>query len=100
MELTDITIEILKDLRTELGGLREEARQTNAWIDETNKRVVSSEIRLATEIVSVAGAVREVRDLLRDDLHLRAKVDDYERRTRWNYSATSLLAPQSSGCQG
>jgi hypothetical protein len=36
-------------------------------------------VRLATEIVGVAGAVREVRDLLREDRALRGRVDDHER---------------------
>jgi hypothetical protein len=37
-------------------------------------------VRLATEIGGVAGAVREVRDLLREDRALRGRVDDHERR--------------------
>jgi hypothetical protein len=80
MEPTDLTIEILKDIR-------EEGRKTNTRLDTTNERLerlerrqTESEIRLATELVGVAGAVREVRDLLRDDLSVRARVEDHERR--------------------
>jgi hypothetical protein len=44
------------------------------------RRLVETEARLATELVGVAGAVREMRELFRDDLALRKRVDDHERR--------------------
>ena len=53
-------------MRTELGELR--APQT------------ATEVRLATELIGVAGAVREVHDLLREDLGLKGTVRDHERR--------------------
>jgi len=100
MEPTDITIEILK-------GIREEARQTNARIDQTNARldetnrrledmdtrvngridalreelskgIVESEIRTATAITDMHGTLRDVRDLLRDQLDLRPRVERCE----------------------
>jgi hypothetical protein len=40
----------------------------------------ATEVRLATELVGVAGAVREVRDLLREDRARRVRLDDHERR--------------------
>jgi uncharacterized coiled-coil DUF342 family protein len=87
MEPTDLTIEILKGIREEVHGLRGEAHKTNERLDQTNERLddlrdrqTATEVRLATELVGVAGAVREVRDLLRQDLGLRARVDDHERR--------------------
>jgi predicted nucleic acid-binding Zn-ribbon protein len=91
MEPTDLTIEILK-------GIREESRRTNQQLDRTNEqldelrtevrtglgelrdRQTATEVRLATELIGVAGAVREVRDLLREDRALRGRVDDHERR--------------------
>jgi len=98
MEPTDLTIEILK-------GIREEAHKTNERLDETNERLdqtnaklddlrtdlvdrierverrqTETEVRLASELVAVGGAVREVRDLLREDHALRVRVDDHERR--------------------
>jgi hypothetical protein len=102
MEPTDLTIEILK-------GIREEARKTNERLDVTNDRLdelrtdmvdrldelrtdmvdrierverrqTETEVRLATELVAVGSAVREVRDLLREDRVLRDRVDDHERR--------------------
>jgi uncharacterized protein YPO0396 len=91
MEPTDLTIEILK-------GIRDEAHKTNERLDTTNDRLdelrtdlvdrierverrqTETEVRLATELVAVGGAVREVRDLLREDRALRDRVDDHERR--------------------
>jgi hypothetical protein len=77
MEPTDLTVEILEDIRDEARLTRGEVRQTNERLERPH---TESEIRLATEVVGVAGAVRELRDLLRDDLALRARVDDHERR--------------------
>lgn len=91
MEPTDLTIEILK-------GIREEGRKTNERLDVTNDRLdelrtamvdriervercqTETEVRLATELIAVGSAVREVRDLLREDRVLRDRVDDHERR--------------------
>ena len=102
MEPTDLTIEILE-------GIREETHKTNERLDKTNDRLdelrvdlrsglddlrtdlvdrierverrqTETEIRLASELVAVGGAVREVRDLLREDRALRDRVDDHERR--------------------
>jgi chromosome segregation ATPase len=102
MEPTDLTIEILK-------GIREETHKTNERLDTTNDRLdelrvdlrsglddlrtdlvdrierverrqTETEMRLASELVAVGGAVREVRDLLREDRALRDRVDDHERR--------------------
>jgi uncharacterized coiled-coil DUF342 family protein len=64
-------------LRDELTG---DLRSTNAHLARLEHRQVESEVRLATELVAVAGAVREVRDLLRDDLAVRHRIDDHERR--------------------
>ena len=98
MEPTDITIEILKGIPGEIQTTNERldttnerldgfAHSTNERLDVTNERLdrleqrqASSEIRLATELVGVAGAVREVRDLLREDRAMRAQVADHEQR--------------------
>jgi len=84
MDPTEVTIEILR-------GIREEVRNTNERLDglradvserldRVDRRQTETEVRLATELVGVAGAVREVRDLLREDATLRVRVDDLERR--------------------
>jgi uncharacterized protein YPO0396 len=98
MEPTDLTIEILKGIREETRKTSEETRKTNERLDVTNHRLdelrtdmidrierverrqTETEVRLATELVAVGSAVREVRDLLREDRVLRDRVDDHERR--------------------
>ena len=93
MEPTDLTIEILK-------GIRDEAHKTNEALSELRDRQTATEVRLATEIFGVAGAVREVRDLLREDRALRGRVDDHERRIsaiegQTGYAtAASLIGPR------
>jgi hypothetical protein len=98
MQPTDLTIEILKGIRDEVratnirvDGLRDELRGTNDRVDGTNLRIDAlreetarrfneSETRMSSELLAVAGAVREVRDLLRDDRQVRGQVIDHERR--------------------
>jgi hypothetical protein len=83
MEPTDITIEILKDIR-------DEVRQTNARLDQTNdrietgladvsRRIVESEIRTSTAIAELAGTVREMTTVLRAQHDLRPRVERCER---------------------
>ena len=62
MEPTDLTIEILEGIReenrktnAELGELRTEMRK---GLGELRDRQTATEVRLATELIGVAGAVR------------------------------------------
>jgi len=56
---------VTKDLNTEiLIQIRDEIRRTSERLQAIEKRQTESEIRLATELVAVAGAVHEVRELL------------------------------------
>ena len=98
MEPTDITIEILKDIRDGVRSTNARIDSTNARLDTTNARLeqmrtdlseridrlehrqVASEMHLATELIAVAGAVSGLRDDLREDRALRRRVDDHERR--------------------
>jgi lipase chaperone LimK len=105
MEPTDLTIEILQGIRQEihktnekldefrtdvrgelgqvrgaLGQIRDRQAATEELLGQVRDRQTETEVRLATELVGVAGAVREVRDLLREDRALRGRVDDHERR--------------------
>ena len=84
---SDVTIEILKDIRKELRGTNARLDQTNARLDQTHtrlgqleRRVVSTKTRLATEVMTLARAVGSVRDLLRDRLDVRDQVADHEHR--------------------
>ena len=94
----DLTVEILRDIRdgvaatntrldalgtrldARLDGLGSRLDETNANVAALARRQVESEVRLATEIVEVARAVNGVRDLLRERLDDRGRVDDHERR--------------------
>jgi chromosome segregation ATPase len=87
MEPTDATIEVLKGIREELRGTNARLDATNVRLDTTNvrlerveRRQADTEVRLATELAAVVGAVHEVRDLLREDRQLRDRVADHERR--------------------
>jgi hypothetical protein len=91
MEPSDITVEILKDIRDEIRGVRTELggriEQTHARLDETNERLerveqrqVASEMHLATELVAVKDAVDRVADLFAKDRGVRAQVTDHEKR--------------------
>jgi hypothetical protein len=102
MEQTDLTIEILKGIRDEVTKTNErlvelrtelvnEVHETNGRlvelrsdlvdrVERVERRQTETELRLATELVAVGGAVREVRDLLREDRALRERVNDHERR--------------------
>lgn len=87
----DLTVKILSEIRDELRGTRKElvARidHTNATLEETNRKVdllarrqTETEVRLATEIVALAGAVDRTNQLLRERLDDRDRLDDIDRR--------------------
>ena len=87
MEPTDITNEILKNIHAEMrgmredvGGLRGDVREMSARIERIERRQVEADIRLSTEIVGVVGVMQDVRDLLREDLRVRPRLEDHERR--------------------
>ena len=81
------TLKVFREIPDELKG-------TNVRLDRLESRVAAvesriaalanrqteTEVRLATEIIAVARAVGEARDLLRDGLAMRAQVDHHERR--------------------
>lgn len=96
MEPTDVTIEILKDIRDEVRQTRIDLSAridaTNERIDATNerihgtndrieglsRRVVESEIRTATAIADLAGAVNEMTGVLRASHDLRPRLERCE----------------------
>ena len=67
----------IEQTRVDLGGRIDE---TNERFDRHERRQTESEIRLATELVALAGMVHGLRDDLREDRKLRGRVDDHERR--------------------
>ncbi len=75
------------DVTSRIDGTNDRLDATNARLEETNMRLsrlerrqTDADVRVATLLTGVAGAVDEMRDLLRDDRALRGRVDDHERR--------------------
>ncbi|MBI2394096.1 MAG: hypothetical protein HYV09_31280 [Deltaproteobacteria bacterium] len=86
-EPLDLTTKILVQIRDELKKTNERLDGMNARIESTNERLERLErrqtedgVRLATEVVAVANAVGQVRDLLRDQRVDRKTLADHERR--------------------
>ena len=69
---TNVRVDALGDRVDALGD------RLDKRIDKLEDRVTQVEIRTATAITSVVGAVNEVRDLLRDRLDLRDRVERCE----------------------
>jgi archaellum component FlaC len=101
MPAKNLMLEVLKQIRDEVRKTNQRLDQTNERLDQTNvelrgtkdevhglgeradsleRRQLETETRLATEIVAVAQAVREVKDLLAQRLDLNDKVQDHEKR--------------------
>jgi len=86
MEPTDITIEILKDIRSEIRETRQDLSQridqTNERVDtmreELSRRIVESEIRTSTAMTDLAGTVHELTDVLRASHDLRPRLERCE----------------------
>ena len=74
------SLKVLREIRDELKGTNVRLDRVESGVAAVENRQTETEVRLATEIVAVARAVGEVRDLLRDGLAIRAQVDDHERR--------------------
>lgn len=93
MEPTDLPTSILREIRDEIRTTREELRaelaatreELSARIDHNGRRIdalsgrmVESEIRVATALTELAGAVGDVRTLLESNLGLRDRVSRCE----------------------
>jgi tetrahydromethanopterin S-methyltransferase subunit G len=97
MEPTDLTIEILKNIRDEVRATHGRFDQMDRRIDQTNERIdavraelradisalrdqqVRTEVHLATELVANTAALRALRDDLKD-IGVRTRLEDHERR--------------------
>jgi hypothetical protein len=92
--MTDLTTQILVEIRDEIRNLNGRVDQTNGRLDQSNDRLdqtihrldrlerrqVEAEVRISTEIVAVHGAIRELTDVLRTGNTIGQRVDDHERR--------------------
>lgn len=90
MDTSDLTIEILKDIRDQAAQTNLRLDTTNLRLNETNgkinamreelsRRIVESEIRTSTAITELAGTMREMTGVLRTQNDLRPRVDKCER---------------------
>lgn len=88
---TDLSLEVLKQIRDAVTQTNERLEQTNQRLDHTReelsarldrveRRQTETEIRLATELTAVVGAVHSLRDAILADRDLRKTVDEHERR--------------------
>ena len=95
--MKDITIEVLKAIRSDLGAFRSEVNKrfddvdarfdlvdarfegVDARFDNVARRQVESEVRIATELVAVAGALNQLNDSLRAEA-VRDQLRDHEAR--------------------
>lgn len=102
--MADLTTKILEEIRDELketrsslkgelkevrGELTELRTDLSGRIQQLEKRQTETEIRLATELVAVTGAVTDLKDALLEDRALRATVQNHEERLRALESAGS-----------
>ena len=76
----DETVSRLDGMNTRLDQTVSRLDETNDRLDRLEHRQTESEMRITTELVAVAGAVREVRDVLRDHRADRARIDRLEQR--------------------
>lgn len=81
-QIRDEITQTRKDLSARLDHVSERQLETNERLDRLERRQTASEIRLATELTAVVGAVHAVRDAVVGDLELRRTVDDHEQRLR------------------
>lgn len=89
--MNELTVKILGQIRDELKATRSDLSsrldQTNERLDQTNERLerlerrqVETEVRLSTELVSVASAISDLSKTLVEDRKLRAQVANHEVR--------------------
>ena len=83
----DLVLEVLKQIRDEakktnlrLDRLEGRLEDTVEGIGRLEQRQANTEIRLATEIVALAGTVKDLRDTIVEDRELRKAVGEHERR--------------------
>src|SRR4051794_19601483 len=90
MDATDLTLEVLKQIRDDGKRNGERIDETNSRLNETNarldamrddlgRRIVESEMRTATAIADLSGTVRELITVIKEDRDLRGRVDRCEK---------------------
>ncbi len=86
-------IKILEQIRDELRETRHDLShridETNSRLEETNSRLerverrqTESEVRLATELTAVVGAIADLKSVMVEDRKLRSTVANHEARLK------------------
>lgn len=75
-----LTLAVLREIRDEVKRTNDRLDQTNDRLDRLERRQTETEVRLSTELVAVASAVRDLSALLREDRAFRAKVEEHDQR--------------------
>ena len=78
--MDDLNTKVLIEIRDEARRTNERLEVTNHRLERLERRQVEAEVRISTELVAVAGAIREMKDTFLEDRHLTAQVSDHERR--------------------
>jgi hypothetical protein len=78
--MADASRVVLREIRDELEAANARLESVEQRVLGLDRRQLETETRLASELVGVAKAVGGVRDLLRDRLDVRDRVEDHERR--------------------
>ena len=79
---TRVLVEIRDAIDRNTERLEARIDETNERLERLERRQTETEVRVTTEIVAVAGAVREVGEYLKDAVALRPTLDDHELRLR------------------
>ncbi len=74
------TLRVLHELRDGQRGLERAQAETNERLERLTSRVDSLEVTVARELRAVATVLIDVRDLLRDRLDIRDRVENHEQR--------------------
>ncbi len=87
--MSDLSTKLLESIRDELTNIGRRVVETNERLDVTNARLdrlerrqTETEIRLATELTAVVGAIGDLKNAILEDRQLRATVLDHEARLR------------------
>ena len=80
--MSDLNTKILQEIRDESRGMRGELEQTNQRLERLERHQVETEVRLATELTTVVGAIRDLKDAIVADRDLRRDIADHEYRLR------------------
>lgn len=84
--MNELTVKILGQIRDELKATRSDLTsrldQTNERLERLERRQVETEVRLSTELVTVATAITDLSKVLVEDRQLRAQVANHETRLK------------------